>query len=105
MAGGPLRLEPLQVGLERILTGPEYVRVPPAKHGTDEATAVAGAPHDLFDWNPVLGQPKNGSGRLFPAQITLVLNPLGGGENIGIDRRGADRATDLPHRFLHRLEE
>jgi hypothetical protein len=39
--------------------------------------------------------------RLFPAQITLVLDPLGCAEKVGIDRRSADRAAHLPHRFLH----
>lgn len=53
----------------------------------------------------VLSQPKNRGVGLFPAHVPYILNPLGSGEQIGIDRRGADRAPDLPHGFAHRIQE
>ena len=53
----------------------------------------------------VLSQPKNRGGGLFPAHVPYRLNPLGSGEQIGIDRRGADRAPDLPPGFAHRIQE
>src|SRR5215831_18113699 len=105
MAGYPLSIEPLQMEFERTFTGAKDVRAPTAQHSTNEAAAVAGAPHDLLDRASALGKAKNGSIHLFPAQITLVLDSLGGGEEAGIDRRGAGRAADLPHGFLHSLEE
>src|SRR3954447_10376274 len=66
---------------------------------------MAGAAYDLLDRDAFLGQSKNASVGLFPSQVTLVLDPFGSGEELGIDRRGADRATHLQHGFLHSFKK
>ena len=69
-----------------------------------QAAAVAVRRTISLIGDPVLGQPENDGVGLFPAQIALVLEPLGGGEQVGIDRGRADRAAGsaawicAPHR-------
>src|ERR1043166_437899 len=95
MAGSPLRIKPLQMRFKRTLTGSEDVRAPATQYSTDKAAAVAAAPHDLLDCDPVFGQAQNSGVGLFSAQIALVLDSLGCGKKLGID------AADLSHRFLN----
>src|ERR1043166_908227 len=101
MAGSPLRIKPLQMRFKRTLTGSEDVRAPATQYSTDKAAAVAAAPHDLLDCDPVFGQAQNSGVGLFSAQIALVLDSLGCGKKLGIDRRGTNHAADLSHRFLN----
>src|SRR5580704_15234447 len=42
---------------------------------------------------------------LFPTQISLILELLGGGEEVGVDLGGADRSADLPHGFAYGIQE
>src|SRR3954466_7514443 len=105
MAGGPLSIEPLQMGLERALAGPKDVRAPTAQHVTNKAAAMSGAAHDLLDRDPVLSQRENGSVGRFSAEVAFILDTLGSSEQAGIDRCGTDRGTDLAHGFLHGVEK
>ena len=66
---------------------------------------MPGLPYDLLDRGSILGARKNGGVRILPPQISLVLNALGGGEQVGIDGRRADCGADLTHRFAHGVEE
>jgi hypothetical protein len=63
---------------------------------------VAGAAHDLLDRGALLG---NDRIDLFAMQVALVLDPLGGREQVGVDRHGTDRSPDLPHGFADGVEE
>jgi hypothetical protein len=105
LSGRPLLVKPWQVQLERALPDAEDVRALTAQDPADKAAAVRGAAHDLPDRDALPGQRQNGGVGIFPAQISLVLNPLGGGEQVGIDRRRAEHGADLAHGFAHRIEE
>ena len=65
---------------------------------------MSGLTHDLFDRGS-LSPRENGGVRVFPPQISLILNALGGGEQIWVDGRRADRGADLTHRFADGVEE
>src|SRR3954463_1122438 len=105
LSGRPLLVKPWQVQLERALPDAEDVRALTAQDPADKAAAVRGAAHDLPDRDALPGQRQNGGVGIFPAQISLMLNPLGGGEQVGIDRRRAEQGADLGHGFAHRIEE
>jgi len=60
---------------------------------------------NLLDRDAFSGQLKDRRVGLFPPQVALVLEPLGGSEELGVDRRRTHRAADLPHRFAHGIEE
>ena len=105
MPGRPLRIQPLEMQLKRTLPDAEDIRALTTQNLADNAAAMPGTAHDLLDRGPFLSQPKNRGVGLFPAHVPFILNPLGSGEQIGIDRRGADRAPDLPHGFAHRIQE
>src|SRR4051794_32977051 len=106
LSGRPLLVKPWQVQLERALPDAEDVRALTAQDPADKAAAVRGAAaHDLPDRDALPGQRQNGGVGIFPAQISLMLNPLGGGEQVGIDRRRAEHGADLGHGFAHRIEE
>ncbi len=70
-----------------------------------ESAAITCAPHDLLDRHPVFGESKNDSVGLLPPEIAVILDRLGGGEQIGIDFGRADRYADVTHRFAHRIKE
>jgi hypothetical protein len=61
--------------------------------------------HDLLDRGSFLSLLENGGVGVLAPQIAFILDALGGGQQVGIDRRGADRRSDLTHRFAHRVEE
>jgi hypothetical protein len=42
---------------------------------------------------------------LFSPLVAFVLEPLGGGEQSGVDCRRTDRAADLPHGFARGIEK
>ena len=42
---------------------------------------------------------------LFTPQIAFVLQLLGIGEQVRVDRRSADRSSDYPHRLANGVEE
>lgn len=104
-AGGPPVLEPRQVQFQRTFPGAEHVRALAAQDPADKATAMPGAAHDLLNRDPVLRQAKDGPVCLFPTKIALILQPLGGREQIRVDGRGTDRGPDLTHGFAHRVEK
>ena len=58
---------------------------------------MSGLTHDLFDRGSIFRTRENGGVRVFPSQISIVLKALGGGEQIGVDDRRADRGADLTH--------
>jgi hypothetical protein len=55
---------------------------------------MSGLTYDLFDRGSLSGARENGRIRIFPPQISLVLNALGRSEQIGVDGRRADRGAD-----------
>src|ERR1700722_17444429 len=60
---------------------------------------------NLLDRDAFSGQLKDRRVGLFPPQVALVLEPLGGSEELEVDRRRTHRAADLPHRFPPGIEE
>ena len=70
---------------ERTFPNAKDVGALTAQHLTNKAAAMSCATHDLLDGHLVLGQSENGSVGLFPMQVTVILDPLGGGEQVGID--------------------
>ena len=101
----PLFVEPGKIGFERTAANAEDVRPLTAKHLSHQAAAVAGASHDLLDRRAFFGHREDGGVGLFAAEVAFILQLLGGGEQGGIDRGGANRAPNLAHRFPHRVEE
>jgi hypothetical protein len=91
--------------LERALSDPEQVRALPTQHLSDKTTTVSGTAHDLFDRNIAFSHANNHRIGLFTAQEALVLKAFSRGQQVGIDRSRADRATDLSHGFAHRIEK
>jgi hypothetical protein len=73
---------------ERTFPNAKDVGALTAQHLTNKAAAVLGTAHDLLDRNRFLRQPENDGVGVFPAHVSLILDPLGGGEQVGIDRRG-----------------
>ena len=66
---------------------------------------MAGAAHDLLERHAVRPQLQDGCVGLLAAQIALVLDLLGGGEQRGIDGHSAHGAADLPHRRTHGIKK
>lgn len=91
--------------LERGLAGAEDVRTLTAHYLADQPAAVPGAPHDLLERDPILGQRQDGGVRLLAPEIALALQALSGGKQCRIDGRRADRVPDPPHGRAHRVEE
>ncbi len=91
--------------LKRTLPDAEDVRALTTQHLADKAATVSRAAHDLLDRYLVLGQSKNGGVGLLPAQVSFILDPLCGGEQVGIDRHSTNCRTDLPYGFAHGIEE
>ena len=71
----------------------------------DKLPAVAETTDDLFDRHIVLRQREDRGVDLFPPLITVVLQALGGSEQLRIDRRRADGSPDLTHRFAYGIEK
>jgi hypothetical protein len=72
------------MGFERTAANAEDVRPLTAKHLSHEPAAVAGASHDLLDRRALFGHCEDGGVRLFAAQVTFILQLLGGGEQGGL---------------------
>ena len=66
---------------------------------------MSGLTYDLLDRGSILGARQNGGVRIFLPQISLVLNALGDGKQIGVDGRRANCGADLTHRFAHGVQE
>lgn len=90
---------------ERVLTDAEDIRALTTQHASDQTATVPGLANDLLDCCSGLGQIENGGVGVFAAKISLVLDPLGGRQQLGVDRGGSDRGSDLAHGFAHRIEE
>ena len=67
--------------------------------------AMASLTHDLLDGYADLRQSQDSRIGLLAAQIALILEALGRGEQFRIDCRRPDRAADLAHRFADGIEE
>src|SRR5215831_5484132 len=66
---------------------------------------MASLTHDLLDGYADLRQSQDSRIGLLAAQIALILEVLGRGEQFRIDCRRPDRAADLAHRFADGIEE
>ncbi len=66
---------------------------------------MASKPHDLLHRFAVLRQSQDGRIGLLAAQITLVLQALGGWEQFRIDRRRTNDGACLSHRFADGIKE
>ena len=90
---------------QRALAGAEDVLAFPPNNPTDDLPAVAESTDSFFDRHVVFRQRKNRGIDLLAPLITFILQALGGGEQIGVNRRGADGRADLAHRFAHCSEK
>ncbi len=102
---GPFGFQPRAVGIQRALPGAKNIRRLTLDDASHKATAPAGAPNDLFDRNPVLGERHDHRVGLFASKITLVLKRFRAGQQARVDDRCADRGADVAHRFAHRVQE
>lgn len=66
---------------------------------------MASPAHDLLDRYAVLRQSQDGRIGLLAAQIALILEALGGCEQLGIDRGRANHSAYRSHRFADGIEE
>ena len=69
---------------ERTLPNAENVGSLTAQDLTREATAIPSPAHNILDRHPILGQSDNDSVGFLAPEISLILDPLGSGEQIGI---------------------
>jgi hypothetical protein len=90
-------IEPWQIGFKGRLPRSEHVAAFTAQDPPHRAATVAGAPNDLLDRDPVFGEREDRRIGLLPVTIPFVLEPLGGREQLGLDRHRADGASDLTH--------
>ncbi|MBB2965254.1 hypothetical protein FHU13_005683, partial [Methylobacterium sp. R2-1] len=104
-AGRPLVVEPGQVGLQAALARPEHVTGQAAQHVAHEPAAVAGRADDLPDRHALSRQRQYRLGSRRAPTVALVLQALGAGQLIGVDRGGAHRDSDGGHRLAHGIEE
>lgn len=93
------------MGLKRTLADPEHVAALTSQDLSYQAAAVAGATDDLLDRHAVLGQSEDSGVGVLAAQVALVLDALGGRQEVRVDRHGADGSPDLTHRLADRVEE
>src|SRR3546814_10395754 len=105
MTWRPRSSEPLQVCLGRTHANPEHIATLAAQNSSHQASAMPGASDDLLDRDAILGQHENRCIGVFPAEISLILEALGGGEQFWIDGHGADRPPDLAHGLAYRIEK
>jgi len=66
---------------------------------------MSGEPHDLLDRDTRLGLFEDCCIGILTSQIALVLDTLGGGQQVGIDGGGANCSADVAHGFANRIEE
>lgn len=66
---------------------------------------MAGAAHDIFDGDAFGCERKDRSVDFLAAQVAVILQLLRTGQQLRIDRRGADCAPDRGHRFAHCIEK
>jgi hypothetical protein len=66
---------------------------------------MAGAADDVFDGDAFACKRNDRGIGFLAAQIPLVLQLLRTGQQLWIDRRGADGAPNRSHRLAHRIEE
>src|SRR5579863_2110983 len=66
---------------------------------------MSGVPYDLLYGNARLGLFEDCHVGVLSPKIALVLDALGGGQQVGIYGGGADRDADLAHGFAYRIEE
>jgi hypothetical protein len=93
------------MGIEGALANSEDVGSLTADHLPDHLPAMARAADDLLDRQAIFCQDHDRRIGLFTPQVAVVLQPLGGRQQFGIDRRGADSGPDGSHRFAYRLQE
>ena len=66
---------------------------------------MSGKPHDLLYGDARLGLFEDCRVGVLSPKIALILDALGGGQQVRIYGRGADRGADLAHGFANRIEE
>ena len=66
---------------------------------------MSGEPYDLLYGDARLSLFEDCRVGILTPQITIILDALGGGQQVGIDGGGADRGADLAHGFTNRIEE
>ena len=105
MTSGPLRIQPWQVTFEGALAQPKHIGSLTSQHPADKAPAVSGEPYDLLYGSTRLSLFEDRRVDVLTPQIALVLDALGGGQQVRIYGGGADHGADLAHRFANRIEE
>lgn len=105
MSSSPLGLEPWQVVLERALAHPEHIGLLTSQYPADETPTVSSEPNDLLYGDARLGLLEDCRVGVLTPKIALILDALGGAQQVGIYSGGADRDADLAHRFANRIEE
>lgn len=66
------------MNFEGALPDTNDVRALPSQHFAHEASAVSAPTHDLLYGDALLGQVMDGGVGLLAAQISVILDPLGG---------------------------
>ena len=105
MTSSPLRVQPWQVEFERALAHPEHIGSLTSQHAADETPAISCKPHDLLYGDARLSLFEDCRVGVLTPKIALILDALGGGQQVGIYDGGADRDADLAHGFTNRIEE
>ena len=72
---------------------------------TDELAAVACAADDVLDRHSPFGMGHDRGVGFLATQIALILQLFSAGEQVGLDRRRADRGPDHAHGPAHSVEE
>jgi hypothetical protein len=98
----PIAHQARKVEVKRAFAGAEHVGSLPTQDPSDKPTTVTRPAQVLLDCGPVLGQVEDGRVLLLPAQIALVLDPLGCRRQAG---GRPDRGPNLTHRLAHRVEK
>ncbi len=66
---------------------------------------MAGATDDLLDRHMVSGKGEHSGVGVLAAQVALVLDTLGGRQEVRVDRHGPDGGSDLAHGLADRVEK
>jgi hypothetical protein len=103
--GRPLRVECRQERLQRALPDTEDIDGSTSDHPPHDLPAAAGAPDDLLDRHAMPRESADRRRGIFPAQVAVVLQPFGRGQEARIDRGDAQRIADCPHRSPNGVEE
>jgi hypothetical protein len=96
-AGGPLAVEALEDGLERIRSRAERFGAAAADHIAHDLSRAAGAPDDPLDRDAFLEERQHDSIRFCTVPPALVLEPLGRGQDVWIDGTLPQNTANLPH--------